>query len=107
VIDSTTLYAKSVDITRQASEIDITALSDTKILSAPGRVKRGGSAEVYVGTGDAAIVSAVESANLTSPPVLTFAGESIKIHITGADKSYSGDGAAMWKISFVETVALT
>lgn len=111
-LGGTTLYAKDITITRQASEYDITALGDTKQLSGPGRVKRGGSATVYVGAATANIVSAIETPSLTTPASLVFTdgagvATTLTVHITGADQSHDGQGAATWSITFVETVALT
>ena len=39
---------RNVQITRQASEFDLTAHGDTKMYAGPGRVKRGGTLEAYV-----------------------------------------------------------
>jgi hypothetical protein len=111
-LGGTTLYAKDITITRQAAEYDITALGDAKMLSGPGRVKRGGSATVYVGGSANAIVAAIETPTLATPASLVFTdangtATTLAVIITGADQQYDGQGAATWSISFTETVALT
>lgn len=110
-LGGTTLTCKDITITRQASEFDMTALGDTKQLAGPGRVKRGGSANVYVGNGTTAIVNAIETPNVTTPAALVFTDYSgtattLNVIITGADQSHDGTGAAMWSITFTETAAL-
>lgn len=111
-IGGTTIPVRSVTITRQASEFDITAHGDTKMFSAPGRVKRGGSCEAYVSSGTNGIDDIIETPNLGSPAALVFndsagANISIDVIITGADQTHSSGDAAIYSITFTETKALT
>lgn len=110
-LGGTTLTCKDITITRQASEFDVTALTDSNQYSGPGRVKRGGSANVYVGNGTTAIVNAIQQPSLATPAALVFTDyggtvTTLNVIITGADQSHDGTGAAMWSITFTETVAL-
>ena len=112
-IGAASLPVKDVTITSQASEYDITTLTDTKQFSGPGRVKRGGTATVFVGGGTkAGIVTAIETPSLATPASLTFTdfegtATTMSVILTGADQSHDGQGAATWTISFTETVAIS
>lgn len=103
---------RNISLTRQASEFDMTALSDTKIFSGPGRVKRGGSFDAYFGSTSAGITTAIESVNLTVPATLTFvdaasSSQSWSIIITGADLKFDGGDAVIYSVSFSETITTT
>lgn len=105
-----TIPVRNVSITRQVSEYDITALADAKTFSAPGRVKRGGSFEAYVSTETTGITSAVESPSLATPASLTFTdaagtATTMLIVITGADQKHDSGDAAIYSVSFVETIS--
>lgn len=111
-IGGTTIPVRNVTITRQASEFDLTAHGDTKIYSGPGRVKRGGSCEAYVGTPTNGIDDIIETPNLGSPASLVFADSAganitMSVIITGADQTHSSGDAAIYSITFTETIALT
>ncbi len=111
-IGGTTIPVRNVTITRQATEFDLTAHGDSKIFSGPGRVKRGGSCEAYVGTPTGGIDDLIENPSLTSPAALVFAdsaGANISMYviITGADQTHSSGDAAIYSITFTETIALT
>lgn len=103
---------RNVQITRQASEFDLTAHGDTKMYAGPGRVKRGGTLEAYVPVSSDGFVTAIETPSLTSPAVLAFTDSAsnaitMNVIITGADQTHAADGAATYQISFTETIALT
>lgn len=110
-----TIPVRNVTIERQASEFDMTALSDTKILSGPGRVKRSGSFEAYVCTETAGIVTAIEtisSNSLTTPAQLVFTDSAstattLSIIITGANQTHSSEDAAIFSVTFSETISAT
>ena len=110
-----TIPVRNVTIERQASEFDMTALSDTKIFSGPGRVKRSGSFEAYVCTETAGIVTAIEtisSTSLTTPAQLVFTDSAstattLSIIITGANQTHSSEDAAIFSVTFSETVSAT
>lgn len=109
-IGGTSIPVRNVTITRQATEFDMTAHSDTKIFSGPGRVKRGGSCEAYVSTGTDGIDDIIESPNLSTPASLTFtdsnsAATTMSVIITGADQTHSANDAAIYNITFTETVS--
>ncbi len=113
-IEGTQFSVRNVQITRQASEIDITDHSDTKTFSLPGRVKRGGSFEAYVGNGHGGVISGMEGGYSPSAPASlvwteTSGGTSVsmEIAITGADLVFSGDDAAIFNVSFVETKVIS
>lgn len=107
-----TIPVRNVSITRQASEYDITLLSDTKTLSAPGRVKRGGSFDAYVSTETTGITTAIDSPSLATPASLTFTDAAatvttMAIIITGADQKHDGGDAAVYSVTFTETISTT
>jgi hypothetical protein len=111
-IGGTSIPVRNVTITRQASEFNLTAHGDTKMFSGPGRVKRGGSCEAYVNSDvNTAVVSAMETPNLTTPASLVFTGNgagsvTMSVIITGADQTHSSEDAAIYSITFTETLAL-
>jgi hypothetical protein len=109
-IGSATVRVRSVTITRQASEFNMTAHGDTKIVSGPGRVKRGGTFEAYVGS-DGGMIAAIETPSMQTPASLTFTDSggtatTFPIVITGADQVHGSEDAAMFTVSFTETVAI-
>mgnify|MGYP003351567449 CR=1 FL=1 len=111
-IGGTTIPVRNVTITRQATEFDLTAHGDTKMYSGPGRVKRGGSCEAYVGTPTGGIDDLIETPSLTTPAALVFADSAganitMNVIITGADQTHSSGDAAIYSITFTETIALT
>lgn len=111
-IGGTSIPVRNVTITRQASEFDITAHSDSKMLSAPGRVKRGGTLEAYVSTGTDGIDDLIDTPNIASPATLVFTdaggtATSLVVIVTGADQTHSSNDAAIYSISFTESVAIT
>lgn len=111
-IGGTSIPVRNVTITRQASEFDITAHGDTKMLSAPGRVKRGGTLEAYVSTGTDGIDDLIDTPNIASPATLVFTdaggtATTLVIIVTGADQTHSSNDAAIYSISFTESVAIT
>lgn len=108
---SVSVQVRNVQITRQASEFDITAHGDTKMYAGPGRVKRGGSCEAYVNSASGNFVTAIEAPNLSTPATLVFTDSSgtatsLSVIITGADQTHAADNAAIFQISFVETMAM-
>lgn len=110
-IGGTAIPVRNVTITRQASEFDITAHGDAKMFSGPGRVKRGGSCEAYVSSNTAGIEDLIETPNLESPAALVFndsagANISMSVIVTGADQTHSSNDAAIYSITFTETLAL-
>lgn len=110
-IGGTAIPVRNVTITRQASEFNLTAHGDTKMYSGPGRVKRGGSCEAYVSTITADIATNIESPPAT-PVVLAWTPStgggnlSMNVIITGADQTHSSEDAAIYSITFTETIAL-
>lgn len=107
-----TIAVRNVTISRQASEFDLTAHGDATMYAGPGRVKRTGTLEAYVSSDSAGFITAIETPNLASPAVLVFtdAGSTattMNVIITGADQTHAGDDAAIYSISFSETIALT
>ena len=108
-----TIPVRNVTIERQASEFDMTALSDTKIFSGPGRVKRSGSFEAYVCTETVGIITAIEtvtSTTLATPASLTFTDSAsttttMAVIITGANQTHSSEDAAIFSVTFSETVS--
>lgn len=110
-IGGATVRVRNVQLTRQASEFDLTAHGDTKMTSGPGRVKRGGSCEAYVGSGTNGIAALVETPNLSTPAQLVFTdagggGVTMSVIITGADQTHASDDAAIYSITFTETAAI-
>lgn len=106
-----TVAVRNVQITRQASEVDITAHGDTKQYAIAGRVKRGGSFEAYVGGGTSNVANLIESPNYATPASLTFTdgggtATTMNVIITGADQTHASDSAATYQVTFVETMAL-
>ena len=111
-LGGTTIYVRNVQITRQSSEVDITAHDHTKQFSMAGRVKRGGSFEAYVGSSTSGLAAYMESPNPATPPQLSFTdsgGTQTQLYVvlTGADQTHGADGAATYQVSFVESVQLT
>lgn len=110
-----TVPVRNVTIERQASEFDMTALSDTRIFSGPGRVKRSGSFEAYLSTQTATIITQIETisgATLATPASLTFTNNAgtattMSVIITGANQTHSNEDAAIFSVTFSETVAVT
>lgn len=107
-----TIPVRNVTIERQASEFDMTALSDTRIFSGPGRVKRTGSFEAYIGTETGDITTAIETINMASTAlaVLTFTDSAntvttMNVIITGANQTHSNEDAVIYSVTFSETVA--
>jgi hypothetical protein len=103
---------RGITMSRQAAEFDMTALSDTKIYSGPGRVKRSGSCDAYFGTLSANFTTSIEAIDLTAPAELVItdsAGGSttMKVIITAADLKYDGADAVIYSISFSETISIT
>jgi len=110
-IGGATVKVRNVQITRQASEFDLTAHGDARMFSGPGRVKRGGSCEAYIGGGTNGIAAIIETPNLATPAQLVFtdsaaASITMNVIITGADQTHAADDAAIYSITFTETVAL-
>ena len=110
-IGGVTVKVRNVQITRQASEFDLTAHGDARMFSGPGRVKRGGSCEAYIGGGTNGIAAIIETPNLATPASLVFTDSAagsitMSVIITGADQTHAADDAAIYSITFTETVAL-
>jgi hypothetical protein len=110
-IGGTTIPIRSVTISRQASEFNITAHGDLKQFSGPGRVKRGGSFEAYVSGATGAVETAIETPNLATPATITFTSSAggvttMSIIITGADQVHGSEDAAIYSVSFTETMVL-
>ena len=111
-IGGTTIPVRNVTITRQASEFNITAHGDTKQFAGAGRVKRGGSCEAYVNSAvESAVAGIIEAPNLATPASLSFTGAgagsvTMSVIITGADQTHSSEDAAIYSITFTETLAL-
>jgi|688.fasta_scaffold26771_8 hypothetical protein len=108
----TAIPVRNVTITRQTQEIDVTAHGDTSVKSGPGRVKRGGTFEAYVGTGHANVVTAIETPTWASLPTLSFndAGgntHSMEVIVTSAEFSYAAEDAAVYTVTFVEGLEVT
>lgn len=109
-IETQAIPIRNLTITRQSSEVDVTAHGDTKMFSIPGRVKRGGTFEAYVGNNHGTIVTAMESINLANPASLVWTGEpnlSMEITITGCDFAYAADDASVYTVTFVETAVIS
>jgi hypothetical protein len=107
-----TIPVRNVNIERQASEFDMTALSDTRMFAGPGRVKRTGSFEAYISTETVDITTAIETINMASTAlmVLTFTDSAntvttMNIIITGANQTHSAEDAAIYSVTFSETIA--
>lgn len=111
-IGGVAIPVRSVTISRQASEFNITAHGDARMYSAPGRVKRSGTCEAYVNSAvETSISTIIESPNLTTPATLSFSGAgaggvSMSVIITSAEQTHSSEDAAIYSISFTETLAL-
>lgn len=111
-IGGTSVAVRNVTITRQASEFDITAHGDSRMYSGPGRVKRGGTLEAYVAGGTGGIATLIDEPNIASPATLVFTDSggtatTLVVIITGADQTHSSNDAAIYSISFTESVAIT
>lgn len=113
-IEGSTIPVRNVTITRQATEIDITEHSDTKMFSLQGRVKRGGSFEAYVGNGHSTIFNGIEgSFTLANPASLVWTESSggttvsMEIVITGADLTFAADDAAIYTVTFTESKVIS
>ena len=107
-----TIAVRSVNISRQAAEFNLTAHGDAVMYGGPGRVKRGGTLEAYVSADSVGFVTAIETPNLASPAVLVFtdAGSTattLNVIITGADQTHASEDAAIYAVTFTETIALT
>lgn len=107
-----TIAVRNVTIARQASEFDLTAHGDSKMYSGPGRVKRTGTLEAYVSADSVGFDTVIEGPNLASPAVLVFTdagatSTTLNVIITGADQTHAADDAAIYSVSFSETIALT
>lgn len=110
-IGGTSIPVRNVQITRQASEFDLTAHGDTNVYGGPGRVKRGGSFEAYLGAATNGVTTAIETPNLATPAVLVFTNSlgtstTMNIIVTGADQTHASDDAAIYAVTFTETIAL-
>ena len=111
---ATTIPVRNVNIERQASEFDMTALSDTKMFAGPGRVKRTGSFEAYISSVTGGITTAIETISgttLATPMSLTFTDSAgtattMNIIITGANQTHSNEDAAIYSVTFSETVTV-
>ena len=112
-----TIPVRNVTITRQASEFNLTAHGDVVQTSGPGRVKRGGSLEAYVSADTSGFVDAIETPVLATPAQLVWKDSSqnvvgnnnaltMYVIITGADQTQSSEDAAIYSITFTETIAL-
>jgi hypothetical protein len=109
-IEGTSVPIRSLSITRQAEEVDVTSHSDARKFSVPGRVKRGGTFEAYVGDSQGTVVSAMESINLANPASIVWSGPpalSMEVTITSCELAYAMDDAAVYTVSFVETVVIS
>jgi hypothetical protein len=110
-----TIPVRNVTIERQASEFDMTSLSDTKMFAGPGRVKRTGSFEAYVSSETGGIITAIETINsnsLTTPAQLVFTDSAstattLSVIITGANQTHSNEDAAIFSVTFSETISAT
>lgn len=107
-----TIPVRNVSIERQASEFDMTAHGDTKMFAGPGRVKRTGSFEAYVSSETVDITTAIQTIDMTTAGlmVLTFTDSAstattMNIIITGANQTHSAEDAAIYSVTFSETVA--
>lgn len=103
---------RNITMSRQAAEFDMTSISDTKIYSGPGRVKRSGSCDAYFGTLSASFTTSIEATDLTAPATLVITDSAagtttMKVIITGADLKYDGSDAVIYSISFSETISIT
>jgi len=115
-VTAVTIPVRNVSLTRQASEFNTTAHGDAVQTSGPGRVKRGGSLEAYVSADTAGFVDAIETPVLASPAQLVWKDSSqnvanggnltMLVIITGADQTHSSEDAAIFSITFTETIAL-
>lgn len=108
-IETLAIPIRNLTITRQSSEVDVTAHGDTKLFSIPGRVKRGGTFEAYVGNNHGTIVTAMETINLSNPLSMAWNGEpslNMEIAITGCDFAYASDDASVYTVTFVETAVI-
>lgn len=110
-IGGTAIPVRNVTITRQASEFNLTAHGDTKMYSGPGRVKRGGSCEAYVSANTNGIATNIESSPATPASIVwtpATGGDALTMNIiiTGADQTHSSEDAAIYSITFTETIAL-
>ena len=111
---ATTIPVRNVNIERQASEFDMTSLSDTKMFAGPGRVKRTGSFEAYISSVTGGITTAIETISgttLATPMSLTFTDSAstattMSIIITGANQTHSNEDAAIYSVTFSETVTV-
>ena len=112
-----TIPVRNVNITRQASEFNVTAHGDLVQTSGPGRVKRGGSLEAYVSADTSGFVDAIETPVLATPAQLVWKDSSQNVSgnnntltmyviITGADQTHSSEDAAIFSITFTETIAI-
>ncbi len=103
---------RNITMSRQAAEFDMTSISDTKIYSGPGRVKRSGSCDAYFGTLSANFTTSIEAIDLAAPAELVITDAAggtttMKVIITAADLKYDGSDAVIYSISFSETISIT
>jgi hypothetical protein len=112
-IGGTAIPVRNVTITRQASEFNLTAHGDAKQFAGPGRVKRGGSCEAYVSSAvETAVAGIIDTPNLASPASLVFTPSTggtaitMSVIITGADQTHSSEDAAIYSLTFTETLTL-
>lgn len=109
-VEGTAVPIRNLTITRSSTEVDVTAHGDTKITSIPGRVKRGGSFEAYVGDSQGGIVTAMETIALATPLTLVWNGIpslTMDIVITSCEFAYAADDAAIYSVQFAETQVIS
>lgn len=108
-VEGVSVPIRNLTISRQASEVDVTAHGDSRNFAIPGRVKRGGSFEAYVGTAQGGIVSQMESPTLATPLTLVYNGTpalTMDIAVTSCEFAYAADDAAIYTVTFVESVVI-
>lgn len=110
-LGGTSIPVRNVQITRQASEFNLTAHADVNMYSGPGRVKRGGTFEAYVSSATNGVTDAIQTPNLATPAVLVFTNAlstttTMNVIITGADQTHAENDAAIYSVTFTETIAL-
>jgi hypothetical protein len=106
-----TYTVKDVKIKTTRQSFDITQLSDFKEKRAPGRIRRSGTLTLYVDTAQSALrthlVPTTLANALAASVTLVFTDSAtnattMNIHVTDAEESHDGTGAAMWTLSFEE-----
>lgn len=102
---------KDIKLKTTRQSFDITQLSDFKEKRAPGRFRRSGTFTLFVDTAQSALRSHLAPSTLANAlaasVVLVFTDSAanattMNIHITDAEESHDGNGAAMWTVSFEE-----